>query len=254
MMIPQEWWEYVMPPERRWFGLFVLGVLGIHLAALALVRVEVAEGGLHPPRARQVTLISPRLDSPLLGGRDWAVWLDWKDPSAIALPWSPLPSPPLPPLESGKEVGSALPPLTAQAPLPGAGLGQAIEQRAAQSVQTGTRAPMPIPVESPPRLSGTRYRADWSRAERALLTPPQLPRPRTDMALQHTVLTVLVNRMGLVESVLVVESSTDPAVDLAAIQSIRTWRFAADPTAPDPEAVRITVFWDLQAKALPEAP
>ena len=247
-MIAYDLWERVMPPERRWFGLIMLMVGLAHAAVFVLLRVEMPDGRVHHARARHVTLITERLQAPVLGEGNWAAWLDWKDPSAVALPWTPLPSPALPPVESGLPDTPVLPPVNAGwSGLP-TGLPGALEERASMRVRTHARDPMPIPVETPPRLSGTRHRADWPRVERKLLSTPQLPQPRTDLSLRRTQLSVLVNKLGLVESVLILESSGDDAVDQSAVQVVRGWRFASDPAAPELEAVQISIFWDLKEK------
>lgn len=250
-MIAYDLWERVMPPERRWFGLILAAVALAHAGVVALLRVELPDGRVHHARARQVTLITERLQSPVLGTGNWAAWLDWKDPSAVALPWTPLPAPALPRVDSGLPGSPALPAAEGARgglsdTLPGA-----LEERAGSRVRTGARDPMPIPVEAPPRLSGTRHRADWPRAERKLLSNPQLPQPRTDLSLRRTQLTVLVNKLGLVESVLVLESSGDDAVDQTAVRVIRGWRFAADPAAPELESAQVSIFWDLKEKEAP---
>lgn len=248
MMNLEEIWDTVMPPERRWLGMIVMLVALLHLLALAWVQIDLPAGSLQAPRARQVTLMLPVHPPGTIGEESWAVWLDWKDPSAIALPWTPLLPPALPPSTPALSAPPPVPPLPLEDPLPG-GQGLGIGQRAAQSLHTTRPPPMPIPLETPPALSGTLYRIDGLRSGRSLLTVPRLPRPRTDLALQRTVLNVLINRSGLVESALVQDSSMDPAVDMLAVQNVRTWRFTADPTAPEPEAVRVTFFWDLQAKS-----
>jgi TonB family protein len=250
-MMAHDLWERVMPPERRWFGLILLVVALAHGAVVVLLRLEMPMGRVHHARARQVTLITERLQSPVLGGGNWAAWLDWRDPSAVALPWTPLPAPALPPVDSGLPGSPVLPPVDpARGELPDT-LPGGLEERAGARVRTGARDPMPIPVEAPPRLSGTRYRIDWARAERKLLSNPQLPQPRTDLSLRRTQLSVLVNRLGLVESVLVLESSGDDAVDQTAVREVRGWRFAADPAAPELESAQVSVFWDLKEKEAP---
>jgi len=253
-MIAHDLWERVMPPERRWFGFILAFIAGLHLLAFALLRLELPDGRMHAARARQVTLVTERLQSPVLGGSNWAAWLDWKDPSAVALPWTPLPAPALPRVESGLDRQAALPP---SVPAPG-GLANelpgGLEERARTRIRTTARDPMPIPVEAPPQLSGTRTRVDWPRTERKLLSSSGLPEPRTDLSLRRTVLAVLVNKLGLVESVLVLEGSTDDAVDQAAVQAVRGWRFAADSAAPELEQARVHVFWDLKEKEAPARP
>lgn len=250
-MIAHDLWERVMPPERRWFGLILAGVVCVHLTGFAVLRLEMPDSRFHAPRARQVTLVTERLQSPVLGGTNWAAWLDWKDPSAVALPWTPLPSPQLPRGERGMDLPAALlPPMPAPSGLSN-DLPGGLQDRALARIRTTARDPMPIPVETPPQLSGTRTRVEWPRAERKLLSALGLPEPRTDLSLRRTVLTILVNRFGLVESVLVLEGSTDDAVDQAAVQAVRGWRFAADPAAPEIEQARVHVFWDLKEKETP---
>jgi TonB family protein len=251
-MTLQEVWEHVMPPERRWLGLIVVASALVHALGFMAVRIEMPEGRIFAHRPRQVTLMSNSLNASNWGEDNWALWLDWKDPSSIALPWTPLPTPFQPPTETYGREAAALPdrpsgPDRIQSDLVGA-----MEDRVNSRIRTGMREAMPIPVETPPQLSGTKYRVDWRGPERTLLSVPRLPEPRTDMRLKSTALSLTVNRHGLVESVWVDESCGDPAIDQQAIQIVQSWRFSAGKGPAELESARVVVFWDLKEKDIPE--
>lgn len=248
-MTLHEVWDHIMPAERRPLGLLILASAVLHAGVFGLLQVERLDSRVFSTRPRQVTLLDTRLQSGGLGAGSWATWLDWKDPSAIALPWEPLPEPALPgDLQTRGPRPGAMP---VPGPLPDAmprDLPRSLEQEVDQRLRAGQREAMPLPVEAPPALAGTAYRVEGGLAGRRILRAPALPQPRTDLSLKATVLSVAVNRLGLVESATVEESSLEPAVDELAVNAVQGWRFAPVPAAPERQTGRVTVFWDLDAK------
>lgn len=251
-MILHELVEQLLPPQRRWLGLMILGSFLLHVLGFFIFRLDPPGTRAFVSRPRQVTLMDPRLE--LGAGRtgDWTQWLDWRDPRAIALPWTPL---------AEIDVPEMLPPAVATTPLPELPPVSAIlprelpgtlPEKAGKLVGGTVRQPMPIRVESPPPLSGTAYRLEGKLAARRVLGQPVLPQPRTDLSLKITVLGVGIDRKGEVISALVEETSGDPSVDQLAVQAVQSWLFAPRTGGAEADWGRVSVFWDLNEKLAPD--
>ncbi|NJK92001.1 MAG: hypothetical protein HC904_09355 [Blastochloris sp.] len=94
-MTLHELWDDLVPPERRWLGVLILASLLAHTLFFFIFRIKAPESSSFPLRPAQVFWMSTRNSGSLEGN---LIWLDWRDPSAIALPKTALPriSPSLP--------------------------------------------------------------------------------------------------------------------------------------------------------------
>lgn len=251
-MTLQEIWEQVMPPERRWLGLVIFGSLLVHLAGFFVFRVDPVNTRAYVSRPRQATLMTPGLEMGPGSGGNWIQWLDWRDPSAIALPWSPLAEPSIPELKPSTAGSVPLPDMPASPAVLPRDLPGSLPEKADKLINGTTRQPMPIRVESPPPLSGTAYRLEGKISDRRILGKPVLPKPRTDLSLKVTILGVGIDRRGEVVSALVEESSGDGTVDQTAVQAVQSWLFAPRSGGSEVDWGRVVVFWDLNEKLAEE--
>ncbi|MDX6766682.1 MAG: TonB family protein [Candidatus Methylacidiphilales bacterium] len=253
-MTPHEIWEQIMPPQRRWLGLIIFASLLVHMAGFLVFRIDPVKTRAYADRPRQFKFIDPRLQSEGAMGDNWTQWLDWRDPTSIALPWTPLQEPSMAEVELpavGTENAMAPPPKPFALPRD---LPATLSQQADRLITGTPPNPMPIRVESPPPLSGTTFRTEGKLAERKLLSRPGLPQPRTDLSLKITVLGIGVDRSGAVISAVVEESCGDGTVDQSAVQAVQGWMFNPRSGGAESDWGRVSIFWDLNEKLAPATP
>ncbi len=244
--------ELLLPPQRRWLGLFIVGSLLLHLAGFFVFRLDPLSTRAYVSRPRQVTLMDPRLELGAGRGGDWTQWLDWRDTSAIALPWSPLVEPDVPEMTPIPGAGIPLPDSPKASHVLPRELSGTLAENAEKLIGNTVRQPMPLRVESPPPMSGTTYRLEGKISGRKVIGQPVLPQPRTDLSLKITILGLGIDRRGEVISALVEETSGDPSVDQLAVQSVQSWLFAPRTGGAEADWGRMVVFWDLNEKLAPE--
>jgi TonB family protein len=245
-MTLHEIWDDLIPPERRLLGLFVLASLLGHVLFFFMVKVvSPSVQGLAPRPSRVTWLTGAQMGSS-------ATWLDWRDPSAIALPRSPLPI--LAPPESLPELPDRYADLAELSQDFRAGIlaesPAELPERVGEKTATADK-PSLVKVETPPLPGGTRVAFFGALANRELTHQTELPQPAVSENLRVTVLSVGVSDEGHVESLMVEESSLDASVDQKAIAGIRQWKFKPKQVGKRSTAIdwgRVVIYWDLQNK------
>ena len=247
-----ELWELLLPPERRWLGLIVLISLAGHGACFFLFKVQpVASAGL-PARPGQVTLISTalpaRAGSSAGGGM---IWMEWRDPSVIALPRSPLPGLTgnlrLPQWKQEEPAGAATAPLSFHEFTPRADMAS-LSQQVSDDLKELKMEPKGVQIETPPPLSGTIVQITGALSERVITKKTELSQPPADRDLKATVLSLSVNMQGVVENVLVDTSCEDSAIDQVAVRELKNWRFGP---APALQWGKAFIYWHFKEKPAP---
>ncbi len=248
-----ELWEGLLPPERRWLGLLVLISLAGHLGCFFIFKVETPPSAGVPQRPQQVTLLSA-------GGADMVaagsmVWMDWRDPSVMALPRSPLPElSRISSLPEWKQKGPE------SAPLPQQFREfvlkddiASLSQQVSDSLKELKPEPKGLQIETPPPLSGTVVQITGALTDRAIQKKTELPQPAVDRDLKTTVLSFSVNEEGMIENILVDSSCEDSSVDQLAVRELRNWKFA--PVADTPtQWGKALIYWHFKEKPAPAAP
>jgi hypothetical protein len=250
-MTLHELWEDLVPPERRWLGLIIFASLCAHTAFFFIFRIiPPAAQGL-PLKPAQITLLSSEIPN--------IVWLDWRDPSAIALPRTPLPqlrfpahSPELPDRYAG------LAALSGQVPV-----GKlvddrrSLQERSPQDFFSETLHPSLVGVETPPQPGGTELQFLGDLTGREPVFRKEFPQPPVSDVLRVTVLNVGISASGLVEAIMVEETSLDASVDQMAIATLRQWKFKPRLVKVPGREIdwgKVIVYWDYQSKPRPAAP
>jgi len=250
-MTLHELWDDLVPPERRWLGLFIFCSLCAHTAFFFIFKVTVPVSQGLPRRPAQVTLLSPTAPN--------LIWLDWRDPSAIALPRSPLPQilpPSDPPVLPDRYAG--LSPLSAEVDV-----GKLrddrkpLADRSSKDFATSSSTPSKVVVEIPPPLGGTEFQFQGAVAGREPLSRKEFPRPPVSDVLRVTILKIGINAAGMVDAVMVEETSTDPSVDQMAVETMRQWKFKprkVQSSGQEMDWGKVVVYWDYQSKPRPASP
>ena len=245
-----ELWEKIMPRERRWLGWFVFAAVLLHAALFLIIRVRQPQ----QPAMREPVLQAMVLDvgRASISTND-LVWLEWRDPSAPILPRGALPV--------LAALTTDLPLLKAQASaaVPVDGLSPTFdiktklpslsEQMRGMLTQYHA-SPSEVEIATPPQLSGTVVEIGGSLASRDILSKTEFPQPVVDRNLKVTVCLLAVSAAGLVESVLVDNSSDDAAIDQLAVNNLRNWRFAPANDGSGLQWGRATVYWHFKGKAI----
>jgi TonB family protein len=256
-----QFWDLLVPVERRPLGLLIAVSLAAHLACF-FVFTTAPLPVLRGPRPPLTVSLAPpeQMDPDNLPTAERPALLDILDPRGLAVPRTPLPEPDAlhsmmwarpaaAPVDKGGSFSPAmdrLPVLREDLPDPSDRLG------------TMNRLFMPPPagvvVEAPPALSGTTWQIDGALSGRAVVKKPELARPEVRDPLKVSVLQIVANPNGMVEAGFVEESSGDSAIDQAGLRALRGMRFA--PLAAGNNKMqtgRVTLFWDFAEKAAPEA-
>lgn len=246
----QPWIDYV-PKHQQRLGLFIFLALVLHISMFFFLRID----STHAEQRRQtqvhVTMESrPAVSADIQAGDE--SWDLLSDPRLFILPRRPLsvttpddrsfdfaainstigPSDFPPPASAGTYpfIHQVVPPL---------------EERAMAALQP-SRQPF-FYDETPPALA-TKTTWQWSDvlASRQPTGTPELPLPISDIDLNPTEVRVAVDANGMVEHVLL-EQSSKPELDQQAILALRKTRF--QPT-DQPGLVwgRATIFWHYSAK------
>lgn len=249
-MTLHELWDDLIPPERRWLGLFVFGSICAHTAFFFIFKVTVPASQGMPRRPAQVTLLSSTAPN--------LIWLDWRDPSAIALPRSPLPRI-LPPsdLPGLPDRYAGLSPLSAEVQV-----GKLKDVRRSLAEQSpkdslSVVSPSRVQVEIPPPLGGTQVQFFGGVAGREAVFRKDFPQPPVSDVLRVTVLNVGINASGSVDAVMVEDTSNDPAVDQLAVTTLRQWKFKprmGRSRGQEMDWGKVVVYWDYQNKPRPAVP
>jgi TonB family protein len=247
-MTLHELWDDLVPPERRWLGLLVFCSIFAHGVFFFIFKITPPGSQGLPRRPSQVTLLAA---TPSI------IWLDWRDPSSIALPRSPLPrvSPPsefpglpdrytdLSELSGQLQVGSLK---DTRVPL---------SERSTKEFVPETLKPSKVVVENPPSPAGTEIQFLGTLAGREPVFRPELPKPPVSDVLRVTVLNVGINASGTVDAIMVEETSLDTSVDQLAVTTLRQWKFK--PRKVQGQEIdwgKVIVYWDYQGKPKPVAP
>jgi len=250
-MTLHELWDDLVPPERRWLSLLIFFSLCAHALFFFIFKIIPPAAGSFPKRPAQVTWLTGDSTTNHL------IWLDWRDPSAIALPRSPLPTlrPPssLPELPDRYEVLTNLSDQAGgrilrdtQATLP---------ERARKEMVAGNVKPTEVKVETPPTPAGTQVEFLGTLAGREISLRKELPQPAVSETLRVTVLNIGVTAGGIVEAVMIEETSLDASVDLLAVNNLRQWRFKPRTNkGAEMDWGRAIIYWDYQNKPRPNLP
>ena len=240
-----ELWDQLVPQERRWLGMAVFFSLLGHLMFFFMFRVEDPAAMGLPARPAQV-LLWDSAETGLKREEGGQLWLDWRDPSVLALPRSPLPELPAADVPGDWQGRAAAPMATLQPRLLKDAVPTLSEQMAAV-IKEHRAEPTEVQMETPPSLSGTVVQMAGALSDRPVSKKSDLPQPAVDTLLKVSVLSLGVNAAGLVENVLVEESCGDPAVDELALREMRNWRF--DPvSASGLQWGRAVVYWHFKEK------
>jgi TonB family protein len=113
-------------------------------------------------------------------------------------------------------------------------------------------SPIPLPVETPPMVSGTVVQFTGDLKNRKVIKEVKFPQPSTTIALKRTVLRFSLNERGFVENIFMEESSGAADVDKQAQTLLQQWRFEPDTAQKSLVWGKAIVFWDIQ-QATPAA-
>jgi TonB family protein len=256
-----QFWDLLVPVERRPLGFLIALSLAGHIACFFLF-VTPTPPLLRAPRPPLTVSLAPLApadpESPPTAERP--ALLDILDPRVLAIPQSPLPEPealhalnhdrPGPGAAPGSE---KRPQALDRLPVPRQGL-SSLSDRLGTMNRLFMPAPAAVVVETPPALSGTAWQIDGALAGRAVVKKPELGRPEVRDPLKATVLQIVANPNGLVEAGFVEESCGDSAIDQAGLHALRGMRFAPLPPGnTKTQTGRVTLFWDFAEKAAADA-
>ncbi|MFH1067699.1 MAG: TonB family protein [bacterium] len=248
-------WDFLVPEEKRPLGWLIFFALLAHVSAFFLFKSETSY--LKPVQTFQPRVMLMRSVETSVGGMT-SGWVDLLDPSMIALPLAQLADEGfkkdvsrLQKIWPVKFPSSLLVPASVQTAHLFVTLGE-LTKRAAASISLPRAKPMPVPIETPPPLSGTAVQFFGGLTKREAVKREPLPQPESPLALRPSVLRLAVDEQGVVAHVFLDESSGDSAIDLQAVKNLRNWRFApltkkTEPTADKLQWGRATVFWDIQS-------
>ncbi len=243
--------ERILPPERRWLGLICLFSLGLHSVFFFLFQVEVQpkrERSTRPPR---VFLLTNQSRADAIFESNPMVWVDWRDPMAIAYPEAAMPEPPRPNRPQETAQNQALPTLPEWNPLlrPGSQVEPGLEKRVAEKMKTSKRTSMPLPLEAPPKLSGTVVQFQGALRDRVLVKKVEMPRPPTSEILKPSEYFVMVGRGGQIARVRLDRTSGNSALDIEGMALLRQWQFEAQSNAKEDEWSRAVIYWDYRGES-----
>jgi len=242
-----ELWERVFPYEKRWLGLILFISLLGHVAAFFFFQIQPLDVRTPLERPHRLTWISP---GSLEGGTmvsDPFAWIRWRDPSAIALPQSSVPDPP--PLDelAWSESRPELPALNPFNPLESEGGAEdPLQGLVLDSMLRPRVKEMPLPMEAPPKLSGSVVVLRQHLDQRGVIEKVELPRPETRQSLRSSVYFLEVLSSGVVMNVRIDQSCGDASVDRMGMEVLREWRF--EPAGLPGSSIwgRVDVFWDFR--------
>jgi hypothetical protein len=257
LAILQPWIDYV-PRQQRRLGLFIFLALLIHLVTFVFIRIDTTRAELQHQMRVHVSVENPAVTSVGIQSGD-RFWDRLTDPRLYILPVQPLSS--LGPNESELDFTSINSSLGSHAwPVPAAPedyrvsrpIQASLEQRVGETMRP-PRQPFAYDETPPVVVSKTAWREDEAMASRQPAAFPELPSPISDSDLSPTILQVAVGPDGVVQHVLVEQSSGEEGASIAkdldqqAVLAARKIRFK--PT-DQPGLVwgRLTVFWHYSAK------
>ncbi|MEO0453275.1 MAG: hypothetical protein AAFY98_03955 [Verrucomicrobiota bacterium] len=241
-------WEQVMPAEKRWLGVIICGSLLLHLLGLFIFDVRQPDAGIIPLRPRQASLMVPGAGWSGLMQIDHHLWLQWQDPSAIAMPRSPLPDVPKLKESLSQNLEWKLPEEIQSPEEIILGKGESLERSLEEALKPARATPEFSPVTTPPALSGSSVEFQGTLKQREVVSEGKLPRPSTSESLQVTILMVGVRPDGRVDSVFVEESCRDASIDQLGSRAIRSWRFEKTPESSGIQFGRAVIYWDFKAQ------
>jgi TonB family protein len=244
-------WDFLMPYERRWLGLMILISVLLHTVPFFFLRINPSVPHLITRTQPTLTVLSFEPAEPIQ--QEWTAWAELFDPRKIALPdlseqksefkMKELVAPQFEDVWNFQQNGPAfLSPRTLSLRI--VDWPESLESRASENLNFFSPQPMPLPVETPPRISGTEVNLTEPLSKRDILKKEPLPQPRTTLALRSTIIRIAVNEEGVVMYALVDESCGDSTIDLLAVQTLRNWRFVANPKQTTLEWAKATILWD----------
>lgn len=248
-MTLHELWDDLIPPERRWLGLLIFGSACAHLLFFFIFKITPPSAAGAPKKPAQVTWVPKNSKSQ---SSNQLIWLDWRDPSAVALPRSPLPqllpkdSPPVIPdrYQSLNKMSQKMDtPYLTDKPLP-------LAERVVVKDEPLQTKPETVQIETPPIPGGTHVSFFGALANRPVLVRKEFPQPAVTDVLRVTILNLGISAAGGVETIMVEETSLDASIDLLAIKILRQWKFTPLTTkGPELTWGRAVIYWDFQDKS-----
>lgn len=247
-MTLHELWDDLVPPERRWLGLLILGSASAHLLFFFIFKIIPPSAAGAPKRPAQVTWVPKNTKGQT---SNQLIWLDWRDPSALALPRSPLPKlhpkDTLPVIPDRYQTLNKMSqkmdaPFLIDKQLP-------LAERVILKDELVDTKPDLVQVETPPNPGGTHISFFGALANRQILVRKEFPQPAVTDVLRVTILNLGVSASGGVETIMVEETSLDASIDLLAIKILRQWRFTPLTTkGTELTWGRAVIYWDFQDK------
>jgi TonB family protein len=116
-----------------------------------------------------------------------------------------------------------------------------------QLMRRENATPIPLPVETPPMVSGTVVQFTGDLKNRKVIKEVKFPQPSSTIALKRTVLRFSLNERGFVENIFMEESSGAADVDQQAQSLLQQWRFEPDAKQKGLAWGKAIVFWDIQS-------
>lgn len=253
-------WEYLAPALHRRLGLFILLSFFVHAIPFLILRTAPGSLRLSSLPQPQVIMLSASVPNAEAMAGELA-WFDLFDPRMLASTTSQLPLEKLLPPSAIESTIEPFSPESFLKPIPSrikpARLLEnrsPLNERIASSISPPMSTPSPLPLESPPSLSGTQVSLEELPAERPPTHQPALPRPRSSLALSTTSLHIAISPEGIVSHALVDESCGDSSIDALAVKHLKDWRFRKAPSeGTKTQWARARVFWDFQPPA-PKSP
>jgi hypothetical protein len=184
-----------------------------------------------------------------MDGSNPMTWIDWRDPTAIALPRAPIPDPiQKKPSKTSVYRTPALPALPEWTPLEVANseVGEDLQQMIQSSMNQREIPAMPLTIEAPPKLSGTVVVLEGKLKGREIIKRLEMPRPQTKVSLMSTEYYVRVLSSGTVIQVMVDRSCGNTSIDQQGLSILKQWRFGAIEGDSSDIWGRVSVFWDFQ--------
>lgn len=253
-----ELYEFLLPVERRWFGIFVLLSALVHLALLVFLPILSIrpEKIFRPPSEVTIAIFSHDFDNWLGGGK---IWLDIRDPKLLSQPiadlkvpqnlerlegMSALSRPEMTWADLSEEIAYASRFSTIPSP----------QDRAYEGILELKPQPDPIKVEAPPAIRGTGITVIGELSQRQILNKVEIPKSESSQAHGLTVVLLGVNSEGVVEFSSVDKSSGNDELEQQARRILDRWLFEEVSDEQQLMWGRVLIAWDfLEATKNPKS-